>query len=113
MGGVQLLDVNIGAALAGHESDLVRNGRSCCVTVLRADLQRTLLDAATGAPPPGAPTATLRAGAAVTGVDVAPDGSSATLRLADGTTTGGARGAPLYPHKRWNIRATQQRTLLP
>jgi hypothetical protein len=90
VGGTQLLDVNIAEALAGHERDLMRNGRSMCVTVLRTDLQRALLDAATVSPPPGAPVATLRAGAPVAGVDVAPDGRSATLRLADGSSTEGA-----------------------
>ena len=83
VGGATLFELPLASALRGHEAALFRNGRSCCVTVLRASLARTLLAAATAAP-----GVTVLPGARVAAARVAADGCSASI-----TTTSGEQAS--------------------
>ena len=77
MGGTTLFELPLAQALRGHEAALFRNGKSCCVTVLRASLARTLLAAAAAAP-----GVSVLPGRRVAAARVAADGGSASVTLA-------------------------------
>ena len=78
VGGTTLFELPLASALRGHEAALFRNGRSCCVTVLRASLARTLLAAAAAAP-----GVSVLAGQRVASARVSDDGRSASVVCAE------------------------------